>query len=306
MSVLLPEVAAHIFNTPLMIHPGKAAAMLHAIGGRIVQGGVDVSGADPIHHVAFEHGRPSAGRISDRTGRWYDANKIDMLDRIASVAVIGIEGTLVHKGGFVGMSSGRTSYQGIQMQLVRAARDPAIKGVAFEVDSFGGAVSGAFETASMIAELGKIKPTISILTDHALSAGYLLASAAKQVVVPRHGGAGSIGVITLHADYSAALAQRGVRVTILAAGEHKAEGNPYEPLPKDVADRIRGGLESARQSFAEHVGSFRGRRFNAKAALATEAQDYDGADAVALGLADAVGDANEAFANFIAACNRRR
>ncbi|UYO50326.1 S49 family peptidase [Rhodopseudomonas palustris] len=306
MTALLPEVAARVFNTPLMIHPGKAAAMLQGVGGRIVEGGVEMSGALPIHHVAFENGRPSAGRISDRMGRWYDSNKVDMLDRVGPVAVIGVEGTLVHKGAFVGMSSGRTSYQGLQTQIVRAARDPKVKGVAFEVDSFGGMVSGAFETASMMAELSKIKPTISILTDHALSAGYLLASAARVVVMPEHGAAGSMGVITLHADYSAALAKDGVRVTILHAGAHKADGNPYEPLPKEVADRIRGSLERARQSFAEHVGRFRGNRLTAKAALATEAQDYDGRDAVALGLADAVGDANEAFANFIAAVNKRR
>ncbi|PYF05030.1 signal peptide peptidase SppA [Rhodopseudomonas faecalis] len=304
--LVYPEIATRIFGTPLMMHPGKAASILSAIGGRLVDGGLEFEGAVPIAHVAFERGRPSAARISDRMGRYYDANKIDTLDRVGNVAVIGIEGTLVHKGAFIGMSSGRTSYQGLQTQIKRAALDKSIAGVVFEVDSFGGEVAGAFETASMIAELGQIKPTIAILTDHALSAGYLLASAAKQVIMPPHGRAGSIGVITLHADYSAALAKNGVRVTILAAGEHKADGNPYEPLPKETADRIRGGLGKARQSFAEHVGRFRGSRLTAAAALATEAQDYDGSDAVALGLADAVGNANAAFSSFIAAVNKRR
>jgi transposase len=64
----------------------------------------------------------------------------------------------------------------------------------FEVDSLGGELAGAFETADLIARLSAEKPTLAILTDHALSAGYLLASAARQIIMPEHGRAGSIGV----------------------------------------------------------------------------------------------------------------
>jgi len=47
------------------------------------------------------------------------------------------------------------------------------KGVVFEVDSFGG----------------------ELLTDHTLSAAYLLASAARQIIIPEYGRAGSIGAL---------------------------------------------------------------------------------------------------------------
>ena len=298
--ILRPEIASRVFNTPLMIAEGKALAILRGIGGRMSEGGfVLPENAEIIDHVAFADGRPSAGRLSDRVGQRYDAARQPTYDMVGNVAVIPIEGTLVHKGAFVGASSGKTSYQGLQTQIVRAARDPNVAGVAFEVDSFGGEVAGAFETSAMIADLSKIKPTIAILTDHALSAGYLLASGARQIVMPEHGRAGSIGVITMHADYSAALDKAGVKVTILAAGKRKADGNPYEALSPEARDATMASVEKARMTFAKTVGSNRGKRFNAAQALATEAEDFDGADAVALGLADAVGHASSAFDMFV-------
>jgi signal peptide peptidase SppA len=304
--ILRPELAARVFNTPLLMHPGKLDAALAGIGGRIVEGGVVLEGVgERVDHAAFENGRPSAGRIGDRTGRRYDANGSAMFDTIDGVALIPIEGTLVHKGAYVGAMSGRTSYEGLQAQVLRSLRNPAIKAAVFEVDSFGGELAGAFETADLIARLSAEKPTLAILTDHALSAGYLLASAARQIVMPEHGRAGSIGVVTLHADWSKALEQQGVKVTVLRAGAQKMAGNPYEALSDEVAQRMVGDLQEARQTFAESVGRFRGSRFTAQAALATEAQDYRGRDAVGLGLADAIGHALEAFDGFVKAIKAR-
>ena len=303
--ILRPELAGRIFNTPLLMHPGKLDAALAGIGGRIIAGGVVLEGAgDRIDHAAFENGRPLAGRIGDRTGRRYDANGSAVFDTIDGVALIPIEGTLVHKGAYVGAMSGRTSYEGLQAQVLRALRNPAVKAVVFEVDSFGGELAGAFETADMIARLSAAKPTLAILTDHALSAGYLLASAARQIVMPEHGRAGSIGVVTLHTDWSKALEQQGVKVTVLRAGAHKFAGNPFEVLPEAAANRIVSDLEAARTAFAESVGRYRGARFTAQAALATEAQDYRGREAIAIGLGDATGHALDAFDSFVGVINR--
>lgn len=302
---MMHEVAQRVFNSLLMVHPGKAAAAMLAIGGRIVDGAIEISGADPIAHVAFENGRPSMGKIGKRLERAFEQFGELPFDVIQGVAVIPVEGTLVHKGTYVGMSSGRTSYQGLQTQVSLAMRSQAVKGVVLEVDSFGGEVAGAFQTAEMIAQLSAAKPTLAILTDNALSAGYLMASAARQIVMPEEGRAGSIGVITMHVDYSRKLENEGIKVTILAAGKHKADGNPFQALPEALATKIRAEVEQGRQRFAEAVGRYRGKRFSAAAALATEAEDFRAADSVRLGLADAVGDTHEAFAAFVAEINRK-
>lgn len=305
--ILRSELAARIFGTPLFIHEGKAHAILAALGGRIVEGGVVFAGgiADELDHVAFEDGRPSLGRLGDQLGRKIDAQGGKAYDMLGNVAVIPIEGSLVHKGGYVGASSGRTSYQGLQTQVVRAARDPAVKGVAFEVDSMGGEAAGAFETAGMIRQLSQTKPTLAILTDHAFSAGYLLASQARQVIMPEMGGVGSIGAVSFHMDVSQKLANDGVRVTVLAAGAHKADGNSFAPLADNVKAEALNRLEAGRRMFADVVGQGRGSRFDAEQAMATEAASYQGADAVRLGLVDATGNAGDAFDAFVKTINSR-
>ena len=152
--ILRPELAGAVFNTPLLMHPGKLDAALAGIGERIVEGGVALQRAgERIDHVAFEHRRPLAGRIGDKVGRMLDDSGRQSFAIIDGVALIPIEGTLVHKGAYVGAYSGRTSYGGLQAQVLRALRNPAIKGMVFEVDSFGGELAGAFETADLIARL---------------------------------------------------------------------------------------------------------------------------------------------------------
>lgn len=300
----LSRIASLALNTPLMIHPQKAAAIAMGLGGRFSgRKLVFDQPIAPVSHVAFQNGRPSMGVLDDRLGRFFDVRGKKPYAMDGSVAVIPVEGTLVHKGAWVESDSGETSYQGLQAQVKRALADNAVKGVVFEVDSFGGQVAGAFETAEMIFELSQAKPTIAICTDYAYSAGYLMASAARQIVLPETGGVGSIGVITMHVDMSTAIANAGYKVTIISAGEHKADGNPYEPLPEAVAAEIKGDVEAARTIFANTVGKFRGSRLSAAEAIATEARCYAGAAAVKAGLADATGSPLETYQAFVSTIN---
>lgn len=304
MSFLAPHIAARVFDTPLMIADTKMAGILTGIGARIVDGGVamDVS---PVAHVAFHDGRASdaaMGRIGDRLGRAIEANGGRGFDMVDGVAVIGIEGTLVHKGAYVGQSSGQTSYQGIQAQVARARRDPAVRGAVFEVDSQGGEAAGAFETAEMIFALSREKPTMAILTSHANSAAYLLASPCRQIIMPREGTAGSIGCLCLMVDARGALDQRGLKATVIRAGAHKCDTHPASPL--DTAqERLQAQADGIRDQFATAVGRFRAGRFNKAQAMATEAEVYDGATAAKIGLVDAIGAGNEAFDAFRKAVN---
>lgn len=296
-----PHIAARLFNTPLLVHPGKAAAILAGLGGRVAGNGVKLTG-----NVAVLDHRATRGLgvIGDELGREADARSYKTYDMVDGIAVIAVEGSLIHKGAWIGAESGETSYQGLQTQVARAMNDDAVKGVVFEIDSCGGEVSGAFDTSDMIFALTQAKPTLAILTDTALSAGYLMASACGEIVIPETGTAGSIGVICIHTDMSAALADEGVSVTILKAGAHKADGNPFEPLPVDAASRIMADLQVTRQVFAGRVARYRGSRLTLESALATEALEYSGVLAVDAGLADWVGSPSAAFSLFRSELNR--
>lgn len=305
MSHLAPHIAARVFDTPLMIADTKMAGILVGIGARLVEGGVAID-APAVSHVAFEHGRPSdvaMGRLGDRLGRVIEAQGGRGFDMVDGVGVIGVEGTLVHKGAYVGQSSGQTSYQGLQAQTSRALRDPSVRAVAFEFDSNGGEAAGAFETAEMIFALSREKPTMAILTSHANSAAYLLASACRQIVMPREGTAGSIGALCLMVDARGALEQQGLKATVIRAGQFKADTHPAAPL-ESAAARLQAQVDDVRDQFASAVGRYRGARFNKAQALATEAEVFDGSTAAKIGLVDAVGAGNQAFDAFRKAVNR--
>ncbi|MCC5989811.1 MAG: S49 family peptidase [Pararhodobacter sp.] len=297
--MLHARIAARAFNTPLLVEPTKAMAFLSGLGPRILgrrvemtdlDGGVDVLG------TAHPPARASilAGGLAESYRQHGDA-PYPVVD---GIAVIEIAGVLIHRGGWIGKSSGQTSYEGITAQIEAAASDPAVRGVALEIDSFGGEVAGVFDLADRIRAIRRDKPVWAFVAEHAFSAGYALASQADRILLPRTGALGSIGVVVMHADLSGHLDQEGVRVTLIHAGSHKVDGNPYEPLPADVRDDIQREIDVLRFLFTETVAAGRAGRLSQEAALATDAATYRGVDAVAAGLADEVTDLARGFAAF--------
>ncbi len=297
MSLLLPRIAAQLVGTPLAINGAHASVILHALGPSVFGGPVQITNAHPARE-------PQAGVLPQRLDRGLAAAGRPAFPIIDGVAVIEVEGILVNKGSWVGAYCGETSYEGLRTQIERARRDGGVRAAVFEVDSPGGQVAGVFETAVALARLSAEKPTMAILTSKACSAAYLLASQARRIVMPEFGYAGSIGAVVMHVDWSAALTEAGIKVTMIQSGVHKTDGSPYEPLAVEVVDRIKAELDQVRARFAEVVGRGRGKALPAKAALATEAQVYPGREAVTLGLADAIGDPLEAFAAFRAEISR--
>jgi len=168
-------------------------------------------------------------------------------------------------------------------QPAAAVGDPTVRGIALEIDSFGGDVAGVFDLADAIRATRAAKPVWALIAEHAFPADYALASQADRIILPRTGAVGSIGVVMMHADLSGQLSDAGVTVTLIHSGAHKVDGNPYAPLPDPVRARIQAEINSIRTLFAEIVAAGRGRRPSANAALATAAECYCGADAVAAG-----------------------
>lgn len=296
------QIAQRVFNTPLMVDPAKALAFLTGLGPRITGREITVEGmpVDPTDQATAALPARASLFSDDLTSR-QARNGSQPFTVVDGIAVIEIAGTLVHRGAWIGQSSGLTSYEGIAAQLQAALADPAIRGIALDIDSFGGEVAGAFDLADRIRMARTQKPVQAFVADHALSAAYALASQADRIILPRTGAVGSIGVVAMHSDMSGALDQKGIAVTLIHAGARKVDANPYQPLPEAVRDRIAGELEDLRQLFAETVAEGRGRRLDTLRALGTEAAVFRGEAAVFAGLADEVADPVTAFRAFAAA-----
>jgi len=295
--MLHARIAARAFNTPLLVEPSKAMAFLSGLGPRILGRRVEL--ANDVETPDGAATLPTrASLLAGGLAASYRQNGDAPYQVVDGIAVIEIAGVLIHRGGWIGQSSGQTSYEGIAAQIEAAASDPAVRGLALEIDSFGGEVAGVFDLADRIRAIRATKPVWAFVAEHAFSAGYALASQADRILLPRTGALGSIGVVVLHADISGQLDQDGVRVTLIHSGRHKVDGNPYQPLPEGVHDDIQREIDVLRFLFAETVAAGRASRLNQEAALATEAATYRGTDAVAAGLADEVTDLTRGFAGF--------
>ena len=296
------QIAQRAFNTPLMVDPAKALAFLSGLGPRITGQEITFQGVEADAADQAAAALPArASLFGTDLAQRHQRNGSQPYAMVDGIAVIEIAGTLVHRGAWIGQSSGLTSYEGIAAQIDAAITDPAVLGIALDIDSFGGEVAGAFDLADRIRAARAQKPVHAFVAEHALSAGYVLASQADRIILPRTGAVGSIGVVALHTDMSGALDQKGIAVTLIHAGVHKIDANPYQPLPEAVGNQMQRELEDLRQLFAQTVADGRGDRIDVARALGTEAAVFRGEAAIFAGLADELADPITAFRTFAAA-----
>ncbi|MGD9923130.1 MAG: S49 family peptidase [Pseudorhodoplanes sp.] len=211
------------------------------------------------------------------------------------VALITLVGEFVNRGAWIGASSGLISYEGFKFQMLSAAQDSKAKVILLDLESPGGEAVGAFEAAAVVREVAKIKPVVALVNGMAASAAYAIASGASRIVTIPTGISGSIGVVMMHLDISKALAEQGVKPTLIFAGAHKVDGNAFEPLPEDVRADFQREIDGFYGQFVQTVAAGR-KGMSDKAIRATEARVFKGQEAVDAGLADSVGTFEEVLA----------
>jgi signal peptide peptidase SppA len=269
------HVAERLFNRPLLLAPEKAQIVLEVLSGRL--GNIDA-------HLDVDMTTPHANRIATMT-RYSDVPLAEIKNGVAHIPVIG---SLVNRGAWIGARSGMTSYEGLEAQLRDMVSNPDVKSILFDIDSPGGEATGMFSLAAAIREARQAKPVVALVNDVAASAAYGIASAASEIVVSPTSMVGSIGVIMLHTDQSAKMEKEGVKPTLIFAGAHKVDGNPYGPLTENAKAELQSKVFAFYDKFTEAVALGRGERFSQDAARNTQARVYMGEEAVQLGLADRV------------------
>jgi signal peptide peptidase SppA len=209
-------------------------------------------------------------------------------------AVIPVHGSLINRysGYYYGYVTG---YNFIRRQAALASMDDDVERIIFDVNSNGGQAAGCFELSAELAAIEK--PTLAVVDSNCYSAAYALSSAADQIAVTPSGGAGSIGVISMHIDISKALEDYGIKITLITAGAHKADGHPFAELPEEVRKDIQADIDQAYDQFVSLVATNRG--LDEKSVRATEARCYSAQDALGLGLIDIVATPNQAATTFI-------
>jgi signal peptide peptidase SppA len=304
MSNLLVHIADRVLNRPLMVTPEKLAMIAQVLEGRI---GIDASEFAAIEAEQLRNG-PDASRF---VGQFDLANPNDpksvkpyrTMDK--GVALINVFGSLVNRGAWIGARSGMTSYEGLKYQLAAAAADRDVTSIILDIDSPGGEAVGAFEVADAVRAASKSKDVVAVVNGMAASAAYAIASGAPTIITTASGISGSIGVVLMHADYSHALHDKGITPTLIHAGARKVDGSPYKPLTDDVKAELKAEVDSFYDLFVGSVAQGRKGKMTDAQIRATQARTYIGADAVKVGLADAVGTFETVLADMSARSGRR-
>lgn len=210
--------------------------------------------------------------------------------KAGSVALIPVHGVITKTSSFFSDLFGGTSLDRLEAAVLDAAADKSITSIVLHVDSPGGGVYGVDGVADTIAAVAKKKQVVAFTDGMMASAAYWLASAASRIVATADAEIGSIGVYAVHFDHSGELAAEGIVPTLIKAGEHKAEANPFQPLSDEDRGAMQARIDAYYSLFTRRVAKGRGVPVDTARGDAFGAGRVLGAQqAVSAGMADELG-----------------
>lgn len=269
-----PHLASMVFNTPLMCTTQLRDAVQQAILPRLLGNGVNVTLPDGDNNLTMPG--IDSGDVYRMEGSTHHG-----------VAVIPVHGIMTtRRGGIDAECREISSYERINGMYDAALESDQVEHIVLDCNTPGGSATGCFDLAERIYQSRGEKPVTAVINFSAFSAGYMIASAADEIIVPETGGVGSIGVIASHIDMSQALELNGLKITTFYRGYHKNDLTPYEPISDDAAAALDAELDDLYALFVERVA--RNRGLSTQAVIDTQASTYRGANAVNSQLADDV------------------
>lgn len=176
--------------------------------------------------------------------------------RATGIAVVPIWGVIAHRT--FDASSGMTSTEEIGAYLQRAVADPEVETIVLDASSPGGTITGVPELADQLFAARKKKYMVAISNGEMSSAAYWLGSQAHEVISIPSSTTGSLGVWMLHQDVTAALEQKGIKLTAISAGPYKLETAPWVPLTDEAKAFLQDQVNVAYRDFLGAVARGRG------------------------------------------------
>ena len=213
-----------------------------------------------------------------------------LFDRSPRVALLRLTGLIAARPDPFG---GGLSAAGIGPLLDRAFAIKRLAAVMLVVNSPGGSPVQSSLIAGQIRRLADQKkvPVIAVAEDAAASGGYWIACAADEIVADAASILGSIGVISGGFGFDQAMARIGVERRLRTAGAEKSFLDPFRPERAEDVARLEELLSKLHEEFKAWVRARRGDRLKASEQTLFTGRFWTGREAVALGLADALGDA---------------
>jgi protease-4 len=177
----------------------------------------------------------------------------------------------------------------------RLSRQRGVPAVVLDIDSPGGSASASDYLYLAIKRLAERKPVVAHVRGVGASGSYLAAMASQRLIVAPSSVIGSIGVISAGPRLPRLLDRLGVSVEEHRAGRLKGMGAPWRQDTAEESEREQQLVDAFYDRFVERVAEGRHLARQRVVELAT-GEVWLGSQAVELGLADSVGDMDDAIA----------
>lgn len=278
-------IAALERHTAWGLHPQTLALLAAVARG-------EVSVAEVAAEQAPEAAGPQALRGAQATG---------------GVALLRLQGLITPRASFLSMLfGGGGGLQTFRSQLREAVSSDDISAIVLDIDSPGGSTDLVAETAAELRAARTTKPIVAVANTWAASAAYWLAAQADELVVTASGEVGSIGVYTMHEDWSKFDEEFGVKTTLISAGKYKTEGNRFEPLAEEAEAAMQAKVDEYYGLFVADVAKGRGVAASAVRSGYGEGRMLTAKQAVAAGMADRVDTLEATVAKLVRNPSRAR
>ncbi len=208
--------------------------------------------------------------------------------RADNLAIVPIHGFITYRASLFSDVSGMTSLDRVGAQLAEALDDTTVDTIVLHIDSPGGTTGGVQELADAVLAARDRKRVVAIADTLAASAAYWIASQATELSVTPSGEVGSIGVYTIHRDVSRSLQNQGITTSLIAAGAHKTDGNPFEPLSSDARAHLQDRVDEMYRGFVGAVARGRGATTDHVEAAYGQGRTLLASRALAAGMVDRV------------------
>jgi signal peptide peptidase SppA len=176
--------------------------------------------------------------------------------------------------------------------IARAFAVRRLAGVALAINSPGGSPVQSSLIAGRIRALAEEKklPVTAFVQDVGASGGYWLACAADEIFCDESSILGSIGVVSAGFGFGRALARLGIERRLYTAGERKSLLDPFGPEREEDVARLRAVQQDIHDAFKAWVRGRRAGRLKAPEEELFTGEFWTGRRAVALGIADGLGE----------------
>ena len=280
------RVAALVVGGPYLVEKARAAglvdrAMYRHEARRLVR---DEHGARPIPIGVFS--AMAARRKARRV----------LADAGSAIGLLVADGAIAaDRAAGLGARRKLVTPRVMRRAIGRLRRDPRVRAVVLRVQSPGGDGLASDLIYQELRRLAAVKPLVVSMGDVAASGGYFLALAGAHVVAEPTTLTGSIGVIAGKLALGGLYGKLGLSKAVLRRGANADFESDALPLSETGRARLREHLEFFYRDFVGKVADARGMTV-ARARKIAQGRVWTGAQAVEVGLVDALGGLADALA----------